>query len=119
MLSVNIFNSFLSRALLFAEKGESQKALGVLETVLCEALRKLAETRGISLDQTCSMLKAADALHKADAIPESTRDSIAELQAFLAAGPSEKREGGDFSAWHGWAQKFLYEHLGSKIVIVN
>jgi hypothetical protein len=119
MLSVNIFNSFLSRALLFAEKGESQKALGVLETVLCEALRKLAETRGISLDQTCSMLKAADALHKADAIPESTRDSIAELQAFLAAGPSEEREGGDFSAWHGWAQKFLYEHLGSKIVIVN
>jgi hypothetical protein len=93
--------------------------MGVLETVLCEALRKLAETRGISLDQTCSMLKAADALHKADAIPESTRDSIAELQAFLAAGPSEKREGGDFSAWHGWAQKFLYEHLGSKIVIVN
>jgi hypothetical protein len=119
MLSVNIFNSFLSRALLFAEKGEGQKALGVLETVVCDALRKLAETRGISLEQTCGMLRAADALLKAGAIPESTRESITELQTFLAAGPSADREGGDFSAWHGWAQKFLYEHLGSKIVIVN
>jgi hypothetical protein len=119
MLSVNIFNSFLSRALLFAERGESQKALGVLETVVCEALRKLAETRGTSLDQTCGMLRAADTLLKAGAIPESARESIAELQAFLAAGPEAEREGGGFSAWHAWAQKFLYEHLGSKIVIVN
>jgi hypothetical protein len=119
MLSVNIFNSFLSRALLFAERGEGQKALGVLETVVCEALRKLAETRGISLDQTCGMLRAADALLKAGAVPENARERIAELQAFLAAGPAAEREGGDFSAWHAWAQKFLYEHLGSKIVIIN
>ena len=65
------------------------------------------------------MLRAADTLLKADAIPEGASESIAELQAFLAAGPSEEREGGRFSAWHAWAQKFLYEHLGSKIVIVN
>jgi hypothetical protein len=91
----------------------------VLETVVCEALRKLAETRGVSLDQTCGMLRAADALLKAGAIPESARESIAELQTFMAAAPDAEREGGDFSAWHAWAQKFLYEHLGSKIVIVN
>jgi len=65
------------------------------------------------------MLRAADTLLKAGAIPEGARESIAELQAFLAAGPEAGREGGGFSAWHAWAQKFLYEHLGSKIVIVN
>jgi hypothetical protein len=119
MLSVNIFNAFLSRALLFSERGEGQKALGVLETVVCEALRKLAETRGVSLDQSCGMLRAADALLKAGAIPENARESIAELQAFVAAGSGSDRGNDDFGAWHAWAQKFLYEHLGSKIVIAN
>ena len=119
MLSVNIFNSFLSRALVFSSRGEGQKALGVLETVVCEALRKLAETRGISLDQSCGMLRAAEALLKAGAIPENARESVAELQAFVAAGSGSEVVTEDFSAWHAWVQKFLYEHLGSKIVIVN
>ena len=35
MLSVNIFNSFLGRASSLVEKGEIQKAAGILESVIC------------------------------------------------------------------------------------
>jgi hypothetical protein len=119
MLSVNIFNAFLSRALSFSEKGEAQKAIGLLESVICEALKKLAETRGIVLDQAGGMLGAADALLRIGAIPGDVREKLVELEENVAAGSSSEWIGGDFSTWNSWVQKFLYEHLGSKIVIVN
>jgi hypothetical protein len=118
MLSINVFSSFLSRAKLYAEKGEGKKATGVMESVVSEALRKLSETRNLPPSAAGEGLRgSAAALLKEGVLPNEACEQIAALQDFL------DREGGDSAAglqeWLAWIQKFLYDFLGSRIVIVN
>ncbi len=119
MLSVNVFNAFLSRASLFAERGEYDRAAGVVEAVASEALRKLAESRGLAPAAPASICEAADALWRAGVLSEESRDRMRKLAEIVKA---EAGFGGDrrcFSAWHEWVRAFIHEHLGSRIVIVN
>jgi len=115
MLSVNILNSFLSRASLLSQAGETVKAAAVLEAVTHEALKKLAETQGCPGGSTDGICQLVDALRRAGAIPQETQTSFADFCAYTA-DPAEAQ---GFTAWHAWIQKFLYEYLGSRIVIVN
>jgi hypothetical protein len=117
MLSVNILNSFLTRSSVLLAKGETGKAAGILEAVVCEAVRKLAETLGQALDPAESSLCSADALYRVGAVSRETREKLVAFRAFIDS-PSI-RDPDVFHSWLEWGQSFLYEHLGSKIVIVN
>ncbi len=129
MLSVNIFNSFLAHALAFSARGEREKAVGVLESVVHDALRKLAESHGLAPNPPDGISGVAEALVRSKAIAEDARAGLCELQQFLSSGSpgsTAKTATGDaatepdaFEKWLGWTQKFLYEHLGARIVIVN
>jgi hypothetical protein len=129
MLSVNIFNSFLAHALEFCVRGEREKAVGVLESVVIDALRKLAESHGITPQPSDGIADVADALARSNAIPAEARESLLQFQSYLGHGAapsgaqtargSVARDDGLFEKWHGWTQKFLYEYLGARIVIVN
>jgi hypothetical protein len=119
MLSVNIFNAFLASALLFSEKGETVKALGLLEAVLQEALRKLSEAHGMTPDQSDDMRGIASALARSHVIPEETREKICQACDYLKASLDGAGAAASFPDWQSWLQKFLYEFLGARIVIVN
>jgi hypothetical protein len=119
MLSVNIFNSFLSRANALFQAGETVKAVGLMEAVMQEAVKKLAETQGCANDSTDGVMGLTNALKQSGTISGETRDSLAELCSYTAAPDGEGGSQAIFAQWHSWVQKFLYEYLGSRIVIVN
>jgi hypothetical protein len=119
MLSVNIFNSFLSRASVLSQSGDMEKAVGLLEAVTHEAMKKLAETQGCAHDASDGVMGLADALKQAGTLPAETRNALAELCVFTAAANDGGRTPAIFGEWLSWIQKFLYEYLGSRIVIVN
>jgi len=119
MLSVNIFNSFLAHALEFRARGETDKAVGILESVVNDALRKLAESHGLVSHPPDGIIGVAEALARSSAISEEARESISALRHYLGANGDDLKETGSFEKWHGWTQKFLYEYLGARIVIVN
>ncbi len=118
MLSVNIFISFLARARVYQEAGNMERALGVLETVAMEALRKLAESRRIVSKKSDNVGAMASDLLSAGVLNQETVDKLMELDRFLDLRP-ETPEKSDFSMWNAWFQKFIYDNLGSQIVIVN
>ncbi len=119
MLSVNIFNSFLSHALAFCEKGQTEKAVGILDSVVNDALRKLAESHGLAPQVPDDIMAAADALVRTEAISSETKESLCALQHYLSGDGQVEQASGLFQKWHDWTQKFLYEYLGARIVIVN
>jgi hypothetical protein len=119
MLSVNVFNAFLLHALHFADEGEYEKAAGILESVVSEALRKLAESRGLASEIPSGIPEAAEALFRAGALKEEPRDGIRKLSDIVHARSVFGRDRKCFSRWHDWVHRFVYEHLGSRIVIVN
>lgn len=119
MLSVNVFNAFLLRASRFAEEGEYEKAAGILEAVISEALRKLADSQGLATEVAGSIPDAAEALFRAGALKEEPRDRIRKLSDVVHGRSVFGKDPKCFSSWHDWVHAFVYEHLGSRIVIVN
>jgi hypothetical protein len=119
MLSVNVFSSFLQQAALLATRGEYLKAAGILEAVIAEALRKLADSEGLPLEAAAGIPGAAEALFGAGTLTQESRDRIRDLSAFLEHGVGTHRDEGSFTSWREWVNGFVYEQLGSRIVIVN
>jgi hypothetical protein len=117
MLSVNIFASFLGRAKSFEENGRREKALAILETVAQEALKKLAESKRIPLPAWCGIAEILNHLTSADALSEEIRQKIGEFERYLDVGATGTPQ--EFTTWNAWLQKFIYENLGSQIVILN
>ena len=116
MLSVNIFNSFLSRAGDLSRGAEMTKALGLLETVTHEALKKLAETQGCAAGTPDDVMGYAGALSRCGTFSAEIYDAFGSLCAYMRGAELGQAR---FDEWLSWVQKFLYEYLGSRIVIVN
>ncbi len=119
MLSVNIFNAFLADSLDFHHKGQIAKAHGLLESVLRAALRKLSEAHGIVAEQPFDEKRAAATIARAHVIPAEVAAGIGNICDYLRAAASPDAPGEGFAECQSWTQKFLYEFLGSRIVIVN
>ncbi len=117
MLRVNILNSFLARSSALLEKGETGKAAGILEAVVCESVRKLAETLGQALDPAASLSCSVDTLFRVGALTRETFEKLVSFQGFIT-GPADQ-DPAEFRSWLEWGHSFLYDHLGSRIVIVN
>jgi hypothetical protein len=118
MLSINVFSSFLSYAKLCVQKGESKKAAGIVESVVSESLRKLSEARNLPPSRAVEGLRGlADALLHEGVLTNEAREQIAALQEYLDGEVGESTL--VLEGWLAWVQKFLYDFLGSRIVIVN
>jgi hypothetical protein len=116
MLSVNIFASFLMKAKAYEEAGKHEKAMGILEAVLNESLGKLSESKRSSPSQKVGG-KSFDEIIEACALGQEQSERLKALERFLRDGILN--EGEDFDFWNTWLQKFLYENLGSQILILN
>ena len=119
MLSVNVFASFLGHATRLAEAGSCEKAAGVLEAVIAEALRKIADVQGLPATAPGDLLATAEALHGAGTLTAEARARIGELAAYLKDGTNGRAGARAFAGWSEWAKAFVYEQLGSRVVIVN
>jgi hypothetical protein len=119
MLSVNIFSSFLARSHAYWENGEEQRALGILESVLNETLRKLTESHGLPVPQPAKADGMADSLSKANMISRETHERLIDLCAIVSGSSGEMERPFDFETWNAWIQKFIYDHLGIRIIIEN
>jgi hypothetical protein len=121
MLSVNVFTALLRHADAMASRGAHVQAAGVLESVLHEALRKLSDAQGLATADASAadMAACADALCGAGALSAEARERIRTFAEFLracTAGPSTAQS---VAAWVEWVRGFVYEQLGTRIVIVN
>jgi len=116
MLSVNIFTSLLQKAQEQAEAGVSSKAVAIMEAVTGEILRKLAESRKLKVSSTASLGKMADGLLKAELIDKDCRGSLEKLFTYLE---SRSPSASSATEWVAWLTRFLYDNLGSQIVILN
>jgi hypothetical protein len=118
MLSVNIFISFLSRARTYEERGHSERALGLLGAIALEALRKLAESKRITIKKSEKVGQTAAELLSTGILNQESTDKLMEMERFLEYGQAAA-VASDFTAWNAWLQKFIYDNLGSQIVIAN
>jgi hypothetical protein len=117
MLSVNLFTSFLAHAKLYVEKERYEKARGILETVVAESLKKLAERKQLPLAISEDIPQAIEKLLAAGVINQEAAKKLEALKSMLQDEGYSSPE--DFSGWISWAHKFIYENLGSQIVILN
>jgi hypothetical protein len=88
--------------------------VGILEAVVFESVRKLAEAQGNAIDPSGDLPCAADALLRTGTITPETREKLVAFQRSIADSTIQ-----EIRAWLAWGQAFLYDHLGAKIVIVN
>ena len=121
MLSVNILDSFISRAQEWADEGQIGKGVVVLETTLQEILTKICENKKIHYRRKDAIPALARKLAGENIIPEQVRDKLLEIQELLRLpGDSGARPAfEDFRAVKNWMLEFLYEYLGSQILILN
>ncbi len=116
MLSVNIYDSLLSRARRYLDNDEIAKAEAVLEVVLTEILGKICNNKKIPFVQEDTIESLADTLVRAEAIPETARDQLLKLHELFRQATVSSAE---LSAAIEWILSFLNEFLGGQILILN
>ena len=117
MLSVNIYDSLLSRARRYIDNDEIAKAEAIVEVVLNEVLSKICNNKKIPFAQEDTIGSLADILVRAEAIPETTRDHLLQLHELFRR--STTTSGAELMATIKWILSFLNEFLGGQILILN
>jgi len=117
MLSVNIYDSLLSRARRYIDNDEIAKAEAIVEVVLNEVLSKICNNKKIPFAQEDTIGSLADTLVRAEAIPETTRDHLLQLHELFRR--STTTSGAELMATIKWILSFLNEFLGGQILILN
>ena len=115
MLSVNIYDSLLSRARRYIDNDEIAKAEAILEVVLTEVLIKICNNKKIPFAQEDTIESLADTLERAEVIPET--DHLLQLHELFRR--STTASGAELMAAIEWILSFLNEFLGGQILILN
>ena len=119
MLSVNIYDSLLARSLKYIESGSSTRAVGVLETVVEEILFKIADYKKIKYSRDDKLSALAEALLGAEIINEEAENKLKEIDSICSMEQDEDLNPEYFKELLKWSQSFLYNYLGSTILILN
>ncbi|GEM_PF-6885931 len=115
MLSVNIFDSLLSRSYDYIQDGEIQKALGVLEAVILEVMSKILEYKKVRIEKDWKIEQLSKKLLDKEVIDSMTYERLIEMAGKLQNNIDEETISSDIK----WVQSFIYNFLGSKILIIN
>ncbi len=119
MLSVNIYNSLLNRSVELAKRGELEKSVGILEAVILEILVKILDYKKIPHEEVTTIEELADLLFKKEVIEEDNRNKLREISEFLKDSVIVKLSVDEYLERVKWVQNFLYDYLGSRILILN
>lgn len=118
MLSVSIYDSLISRAKTYAQRGELNKAQALLETILTEILAKICANRRLEHDRGEDLLSLVDKLGKAELVPGEVKQKLVFYNS-LFNRPSSGSNGEELISAADWILSFLNEYLSSQIVILN
>jgi hypothetical protein len=116
MLSVNIFDSILTRAQRHIEKNQLGNARAVLEAVLSEVLIKICNNKKILSRPEDSIETLAETLFRAEVIPEEAKRGLQDLNGLFCR---EQTNGGELKSATEWILNFLNQYLGGQILILN
>jgi len=119
MLSVNIYDSLLIRSLRYIEEGNSIKAVGLLEAIIEEILFKIADYKKLKYSKEDKLKKLANTLLKAKIINEETNKKLRDIESLCIATEGTVIDHEYFKELLKWSQGFLYNYLGSTILILN
>jgi hypothetical protein len=119
MLSVNIYDSLLSRAQKYLQEGEQSKAQAVLETVLQEVLGKICANKKIPCEQDESIDVLANTLYRAEAISDPVKKELQMLNNKFNQPDASPLSRAELSTAAEWILSFLDEYLGGQILILN
>jgi len=117
MLSVNIYDSLLSRARRNIDNDELVKAEAIVEVVLNEVLSKICNNKKIPFAPEDTIATLADILARAEVIPETTRDHLLQLHDLFLRSTTAGDD--ELIAAIEWILSFLNEFLGGQILILN
>lgn len=119
MLSVNIYDSLLIRSLRYIEEGKAIKALGLFEAVIEEILIKIADYKKINRAKNDKIKELTGNFLKAKIIDEEARKKLIDIDGLCNTGEGITINHEDFRELLKWSQSFLYNYLGSTILILN
>jgi hypothetical protein len=117
MLSVNIYDSLMSRARRYVDNDEFAKAEAILEVVINEVLSKICNNKKLPFAQQDTIQSLADILVGAEAIPVTARDHLLHLHGLFRQSNLTNRA--ELIAAIEWILSFLNEFLGGQILILN
>lgn len=117
MLSVNIYDSLLSRARRYIDDDEIAKAEAVVEVVVEEVLIKICNNKKIPFAQEDTIESLADTLVRAELIPETAGVHLLHLHGLFRRSNTTTRT--ELIAAIEWILSFLNEYLGGQILILN
>ena len=116
MLSVNIYDSLLTRARKQIDNGHPRKAEAILEAVLRDVLGKICLNKKIHYEVDDEVLSLADILEKTETIPGAVKSRLQDLHGQFVRQDTDAE---NLSAAHEWIVSFLNEYLGGQILILN
>jgi hypothetical protein len=117
MLSVNIYDSLLSRARRYIDNDEISKAEAIIEVVINEVLIKICNNKNIPFAQEDTIESLSDTLVRAEAISDTARDHLLQLHELFHR--STRTGSAELMAAIDWILSFLNEFLGGQILILN
>jgi hypothetical protein len=116
MLSVNIYDSLLTRARTCIDRDQLRKAEAILEAVLREVLGKICHNKKLPFAVDDEVSALAELLVKAETIPEAAKTR---LMDFYRKFDCQDTDATELAAAHEWIASFLNEYLGGQILILN
>lgn len=119
MLSVNIYDSLISRAGDKAAKGMGARAAGVLETTLQEILTKICENKNIKYSNEEDIRTLAGKLTSIGILSENTLEKVKKYTERLEQVTDDNISDVNIAEIIQWLRDFLNDYLGSKIMILN
>lgn len=119
MLSVNIYDSLISRAEAIIDNGQREKAAVILETTLQEILTKICENKKIKYNREEDAGALAEKLSSIGILNDNIDSQVKRHAERLERGVHDSISAAELVEIIQWLRDFLNDYLGSRIMILN
>ncbi len=119
MLSVNIYDSLISRAGDRVDNNQREKAAVILETTLQEILTKICENKRIKYKREEDIRALAEKLSSIGVLNDDIHSQVKSYAERLEQGAGHTISAAELAGIIQWLRNFLNDYLGSRIIILN
>jgi hypothetical protein len=119
MLSVNIYDSLISRAADRVDNDQIEKAAVILETTLQEILTKICENKKIKYNREEDIRVLAEKLASIGVLNDDIHSQVKRYAERLERGVGNSIFSVELTEIIQWLRDFLNDYLGSRIMILN
>ncbi|MBA7512759.1 hypothetical protein ES705_04767 [subsurface metagenome] len=119
MLSVNIYDSLISRAGVSVDNDQGEKAAVILEITLQEILTKICENKKIKYNREEDTQALAEKLASIGVLNDDIHSQVKRYAERLEQGAADSIPTAELAEIIQWLRDFLNDYLGSRIIILN